>query len=115
VKFEGTEGSIFAWRGARLDTEPAEIRQLVEHDAPRGGAPNTTMDHFQNWIDCIRSRKEPNAPVEVGHRSTTLCNIGTIAMQLGRDLRWDPVKEIFPDDAEANRLLSTPYRAPWHI
>ncbi len=115
VKFEGTEGSLFAWRGARLDTEPAGIRQFVEHDAPRSGAPNSTMDHFQNWVDCIRSRKEPTAPVEVGHRSTTLCNIGTIAMQLGRDLKWDPVKEVFPDDAEANRLLSTPCRAPWRI
>ncbi len=115
VRFEGTEGSLFVWRGGRLDTEPADLGRLVEHDAPAGDYPNTTADHFQNWVDCIRTRSEPNAPVEVGHRSTTLCNIGTIAMRLGRDLRWDPERESLPDDEEANRMLATPMRAPWHL
>ncbi len=115
VRFEGTEGSIFVWRGGRLDTTPGSLRQLVEHDAPRTETPNTTLDHFQNWVDCIRTRRDPTAPVEVGHRSTTLCNIGTISMVLGRELQWDPVREEFSNDAEANRLLACPMRSPWQL
>ena len=115
VRFEGTEGSIFVWRGGRLDTTPGSLRQLVEHDAPRTEIPNTTLDHFQNWVDCIRTRRDPTAPVEVGHRSTTLCNIGTISMVLGRELQWDPVREEFSNDAEANRLLACPMRSPWQL
>jgi hypothetical protein len=49
----------------------------------------------------------------VAHRSTTICNIGAIAMRLGRALRWDPVLERFEDDDEANRMLFRPYREPW--
>jgi len=115
VRFEGTEGSLFVWRGGRLDTTPESLRQIVAHDAPRTEVPNTTLDHFQNWVDCIRSRREPNAPVEIGHRSTTLCNIGTISMLLGRELQWDPEHEVFPQDEDANRLLACPMRSPWHL
>ncbi len=113
VRFEGSEGSIFVWRGGRLDTTPGSLRQLVEHDAPAMDVPNTTADHFQNWVDCIRSRQDPHAPVEVAHRSTTLCNIATIGMVLGRTLHWDPLSEVFIDDGEANRLLACPMRAAY--
>ncbi len=115
VRFEGTAGSLFVWRGGRLDTKPESLRQIVARDAPRTEAPNTTLDHFQNWVDCVRTRREPAAPVEVGHRSTTLCNLGTISMALGRELEWDPVREIFPRDDQANRLLAGPMRSPWHV
>ena len=63
----------------------------------------------------MRTREDPSAPVEVGHRSATVCHIGNIAMTLGRKLRWDPVKEEFPGDDEANRLLGRPYRKPWRL
>ncbi|HBO43570.1 MAG TPA: oxidoreductase, partial [Planctomycetaceae bacterium] len=114
VKFEGTEGSVFVWRGAQLQTTPGDLRRIVEDGEPRVGIENTTATHFQNWVDCIRTRGETNAPVETAHRSTTLANIGTIGMRLGRELRWDPDHEVFDDD-EANRLLSRPMRAPWRI
>ncbi|MBN2023695.1 MAG: Gfo/Idh/MocA family oxidoreductase [Pirellulales bacterium] len=115
VRFEGTEGSAFAWRGGRLDTDPPSLRQIVEHDAPRTVPFDGTGDHFQNWVDCIRTRHDPHAPVEIAHRSTTLGNLAAISMTLGRSLRWDPEREVFPDDDEANRLLSYPMRAPWSI
>jgi hypothetical protein len=115
VGFEGTEGSVFAWRGGRLDTTPASLRRIVEHDEPSVALENVTAAHFQNWVDCIHTRRETRAPVEVAHRSTTLANIGTIGMQLGRPLRWDPKAEAFVDDDEANRLLSYPMRAPWTL
>ncbi len=115
VRFEGDEGSLFVWRGGRLDTTPASLRQLVTHNAPKTEVPNTTLDHFRNWVECIRTRRDPAAPVEVGHRSTTLCNIGTISMVLGRELAWDPVTETFPHDTEANRLLACRMRSPWQL
>lgn len=71
--------------------------------------------HLQNWLDCIRTRKEPNAPVEVGHRSITICHLAGIARELGRKLRWDPVGETFPDDSEACELIDRPRRAGWEL
>ncbi|MBN2217284.1 MAG: Gfo/Idh/MocA family oxidoreductase [Pirellulales bacterium] len=115
VAFEGTEGSAFAWRGGVLRTTPARLRRIVEHDEPRVALENVTADHFQNWIDCIRSRGETRAPVEVAHRSTTLANIGVISMALGRPVDWNPRTERFVGDDEANRMLSSPMRAPWTL
>src|SRR5216117_3060830 len=55
------------------------------------------------------------APCEVAHRSISIAHLGNIAMQLGRDLKWDPRKERFVSDAEANKMLSRPYCAPWKL
>jgi predicted dehydrogenase len=71
--------------------------------------------HLQNWLDCIKTREEPNAPVEVGHRSITICHLANIARELGRKFRWDPVAETFPDDEEARALLDRPRRAGWEL
>ena len=69
--------------------------------------------HLQNWLDCIRTRNEPNAPVEVGHRSIAICHLAGISRELGRPLHWDPVAETFPDDDDARRLLDRPRRDGW--
>ena len=61
----------------------------------------------------MRSRKPPICDVEVGHRTASVCTIGIIAYQLGRPLRWNPEKEKFENDADANRLLSRPMRTKW--
>jgi predicted dehydrogenase len=71
--------------------------------------------HLQNWLDCIKTRGRPNAPVEVGHRSVTICHLANIARELGRKLRWDPAAETFPDDQEARTLLDRPRRAGWEL
>ena len=68
-------------------------------------------DHVRNFLDCIKSRQDPVAPVEIGHRSATVCHLGNIAMQLRRKLRWDPVQESFVDDDQANQMLLRPLRA----
>jgi len=70
-------------------------------------------DHVGNFLDCVRSRKDPIVPVEAGHRITSLCALGNLAYKLGRKLRYDPVKEQFIGDEEANRQLGYPYREPW--
>ena len=70
---------------------------------------------MRNFLECMRSRKDPIAPVEVGHRSNTVCCITHIAMKLGRKLRWDPKAEKFVGDDEANKMLDYPHRAPWTV
>jgi len=72
-------------------------------------------NHMGNFLDCIRSREKCVSDLSIGHRTTTICNLGNIVMQLKRKLSWDPVKESFVDDVQANRLLQRPMRAPWRL
>lgn len=72
--------------------------------------------HMENFIDCVRSRKRPNADIEEGHLSTLLCHLGNIAHRVGnRRLVFDSATESFVNDAEANRLVKRAYRAPWVV
>ena len=102
--FEGTEGTIYVGRGG-IDCDPAEGGFRVY--------PST--NHKKNWLDCIRTKKETICQAEVGHRSATVCHLANIGYRLRRALRWDPAMERFTDDAEANKLLATEYRAPWKL
>jgi Oxidoreductase family, C-terminal alpha/beta domain len=72
-----------------------------------------SANHHGNWLECVRSRRQPIAPVEVAHRSCTACLIHHMAMKLKRKLHWDPVKERFKNDDEANAMLSRPQRPPY--
>jgi predicted dehydrogenase len=71
--------------------------------------------HIANFLDCVRSRARPNADVEEGHRSATMCHLGNIATRLQRSLRWDPEREAIIGDPEATRWLTRPYRKPWSL
>jgi hypothetical protein len=71
--------------------------------------------HFQNWLDCIKTREKPAADVEIGHRACTICHLGGIAREVGRRLTWDPGREIFPGDDDANALLQRPQRKPFQL
>jgi hypothetical protein len=72
-----------------------------------------TNGHMGNFLDCVRSRRRPICDVEIGHRSVSLCHLGTIALRSGRRLRWGPERERFLGDDEANRMLSREMRPPW--
>jgi predicted dehydrogenase len=112
-RFEGTEGrSINVSRGG-ISSTPATIltTPLTDRDFH---LPNVGNNHRQNWIDCIRSRARPVADVEIGARSAQVCQLGNIGYQLRRRLTWDPAREEFREDAEANRLRSRENRAPWN-
>ncbi|MDB4582045.1 Gfo/Idh/MocA family oxidoreductase [Draconibacterium sp.] len=74
-----------------------------------------STNHHQNFIDCIKSRKETVAPAEIGHRSISVALIGEIAMQTGKKLKWDPKAERFTNNEEANKLLMRDYRKPWEL
>ena len=110
--FIGDRGKLVMHR-ARWSTEPETIAKEPLRDSDM--RLYTSNNHFQNWIDCIKSREKPAADIEIGHRTCTICQIGGIARRLGRKLRWDPSKETFPDDAEANSYLERPQRAPYQL
>ena len=108
--FIGTEGEVHVTRG-NLTTTPANLKE-TDLASVRNRV-YFSDNHYKNFLDAIRTRQMPICDVEVGHRTATVCNIGNIAYQLGRTLRWDPAKEKFDDDAEANHLLSRPLRKEW--
>jgi|ETNmetMinimDraft_15_1059895.scaffolds.fasta_scaffold00731_3 predicted dehydrogenase len=111
VKFVGEEGWIFTRGG--IDAEPKSI--LRETIGPGEIRLYRSGDHARNFIDCVRSRSETITPAEIAHRATSTALLGGIACQLERKLKWDPEKERFTDDPEANRLLSCAMRAPWQV
>lgn len=74
-----------------------------------------TISHMQNWFDCIKSRAQPIAHVEAGHRSATVCHLGNIVRWVGRRLKWDPKREVFPGDDEANAYLDRPRRESYEL
>ncbi|MGB9763751.1 MAG: Gfo/Idh/MocA family protein [Candidatus Saccharicenans sp.] len=112
VRFDGSEGWIFVRREELQASRP----ELLNYQVGSGEVKlYRSSNHMKNFLECVRKRQEPAAPVEIGHRTNTISVITHIAMKLGRKLRWDPEKEIFPDDPEANRLLDFPRRKPWLI
>jgi predicted dehydrogenase len=113
VTFEGTAGKIYVDRG-KLEAEPKSL--LDSQIGPDGIHLYASDNHFRNFVDCVSSRQPTAAPVEVAHRSITICHLGNIAMRLGRDkLRWDPRTEQIIGDDLAAKMLSRPYRAPWAL
>jgi predicted dehydrogenase len=72
-----------------------------------------SAEQHGNWLDSIRTRKAPSAPVEIGHRACSTCLVHQVAMHLKRRLHWDPAAERFKNDDEANKWLSRPHRAPY--
>jgi predicted dehydrogenase len=110
--FEGSDGTIYVDRG-RIESTPAAILQQPLGDGDFH-LPPVGNSHTQNWLDCIRSRRRPVADVEIGARSSQVCQLGNIGYQLRRSLRWNPEREEFLQDDEANRLRSRENRAPWN-
>lgn len=110
--FIGEKGRITIDR-ARITSDPPEIvREPLKDTDTRLYKSN---DHMRNWIECIASRKPCIADVEVGHRSSTVCHLGNIARWLGRRLKWDPKRETFVGDDEANTYLDRPRRKGFEL
>ena len=113
VRFEGDEGWIEADYGKRsIKAEPESILQSKigpdEIHLPLKG-------EKRDFINAVKTRSRTLEDAEVGHRTTSLCQIGHIAIQVGRKLQWDPEAERFTNDETANRLLSRPMRSPWRL
>jgi myo-inositol 2-dehydrogenase / D-chiro-inositol 1-dehydrogenase len=113
VKFEGTEGWIYAEFGGPIKSEPASIlTSKIGKDETHLLLKNEKRD----FIDCVKTRGRTLEDAEVGHRTTSLCHLGHIAVQVGGKLKWDPDKERFTNSDDANKLLSRPPgRTPWAL
>lgn len=110
--FIGTEGKIFVDRG-RFEAEPESLGQEpLGENAIRLYASN---NHLQDWLNCVRSRKLPICDVEIGARSVSVCHLGNLAYWNHRRLKWDPAKEQFIGDAEANTWLDYQRRGSWKV
>lgn len=112
MNFEGTDGTIYVDRKT-IKAWPEEI--LKEEIGKDEIHLYKSEDHYRNFADCVKSRQDPICTAEIGHRSATVCNIGNIAMRLGRRLAWDPVAERFPNDEDANALLGRDMRGEWTL
>ncbi len=112
AKWFGEHGWIHVNRGG-LHAEPASILQEVI--GPDEIQVYKSTDHKQNFLDCVRSRKDTIAPAEVGHRSISVGLLGEVAMLTGRKIRWNPDTEEIIGDPGASALLGRSYREPWTL
>ena len=112
IMFLGSEGWVHVDR-ERLDASPKSL--LKVKIGPKEVHLFKSDNHHVNFIDAVKGRSKPAAPIDVAVRSDALCHLQQIAIKLRRKLRWDPVQEQFVGDDEANRMLDRPMRAPWKI
>jgi hypothetical protein len=112
VRFMGTEGTIDVSRGYLKSNPESIVKQKIKETDIRL---ERSENHYQNWIDAIKSRKQPICDVTIGHSTSALCNVINIAYELEKDLEWNPRKEKFVNDEDANRLLHRPYRGEWKL
>jgi myo-inositol 2-dehydrogenase / D-chiro-inositol 1-dehydrogenase len=110
VTFEGEEGTLSVGRGHLTATPEEILREKVAEPVLY-----QSDNHMGNFLECMRSRREPVCPVETAHRSNSICVITHTAMRMGGKLRWDPKKERFVDNPEANDQLDYEHREPWTV
>jgi len=127
VRYEGSEGWIFVTRGNYTASASDPVSASSRNKALDASNPKILTSQIkeneihlykidnqhQNWLDCIKSGKEPISPVEKGHRACSVCLITHISMKLGRKLEWNPDTEMFVKDDDANKLLSRSQRFPY--
>ena len=110
MKFEGSEGWILVTRG-KIEASNPELHS--EPLAKKKVSLYASDNHMQNFFDCVRSRQQPICEAEIGHRSVSVCHLGVIAIRLGRKLKWNPKREEFTGDKEANAWLAREQRRPF--
>ncbi len=110
ARFEGTDGWLEVGSNG-FETSPASLKSSVLGE--RDQRLQVSQNHYRNFLDCVKSRKDPIEPVETGHRTSMLCHLGNIAMLRKRRIAFDPLTEQIPGDQEAARMLGRPLRAPW--
>ena len=121
VEFHGNDGVLVVDRGGwEVYPETDRMKGMKSYRSagvPRQGAGNEDYHflHVKNFLDCMRSRERSRSDVEIGHNSMIACHLGNIAFRLGRQVRWDAEKERMIDDAEAQKYVTRPYRAPWKL
>jgi predicted dehydrogenase len=112
IRFEGENGWIWVNRGEIEASDDALLHTPLPDGATRLQVSN---DHMRNFLDCVRSRQDPIAAVEIGHRSASICHLGAIALRTGRKLNWDAKHEKFTGEGarEDNQWLAREMRKPF--
>ena len=110
--FVGSAGRIAVDRDALVSNPPDIVREPLRPDEVHL---YRNTGHANNFLDCVRTRKKPICDADIAHRAASALLLGGVAKQLQRTLKWDPQAEIFPNDEQANRLLSIAKRPPWRL
>ena len=115
IKFIGTDGWVGnrGWIG-KLEASNPEILNSKIGPSELHLFTNPEGEH-RDFLDCVKSRKDPYFPVDIGHRVSSVCHLANIALKLKRKLKWDPEKEEFVNDAEANAMRTRTLRSPWKL
>ncbi|MEP7110395.1 MAG: Gfo/Idh/MocA family oxidoreductase [Ferruginibacter sp.] len=111
-QFIGSKGEVWVSRG-KLKTTPETLQNKVIGKNEQHVY--FSDDHYADFIKSIRTRQKPICDVETGHRTASVCNLGNIAYSIKHPLQWDPVKEKFIDDTDADKMLSRTMRSEWSI
>jgi len=112
IRFEGSEGWIWVNRDGISATDRELLSKPLPDNAERLYVSN---DHRANFFECMKTRKDPIADVDTGHRSASVCHLGAISLRTRKSLQWDPAKEIFTGDhaEEANKYVAREMRKPY--
>jgi predicted dehydrogenase len=116
IRFEGEDGRwLFASRDIRRcsASDGRLVDEPLSGNALRLEVP--ASEHMEDFVACVRSRKQPVCSAEIGHRSATVCHLGVIALRTGKSLQWDPVREVLAGDVDAGRWLAREMRGPWKL
>ena len=110
VEFYGTKGQMFLSRRGKILVTGERNARIKVNVTPEA---QNEVKHVNNFLHCVRTGETPNAEIEIGHLTASLCHLGNVATRLGRSLTLDPETERIPDDKEADALLGRQYRAHW--
>ncbi|SFH00545.1 Gfo/Idh/MocA family protein [Pedobacter insulae] len=112
IQIIGSKGKLEVQRG-KLVTDPVSLKDYKFGESDK--QVYFSQNHYQDFLDAVQTRGNTVAPVETGHRTATVCNLANIAYELGRPLKWNPEKEKFIDDKEANKLIGRQLKKEWKV
>jgi predicted dehydrogenase len=113
IRFTGSEGTLLISEAGWEVTPERKSKTLQPMKAPAG--PDEVPAHVRNFLDCIKSRLQPNENLTIGHHVSSVAHLGNIAYRTKRKIFWDGERERILDDGEADQLVGVHYRRPWHL
>ncbi|HVY70767.1 MAG TPA: Gfo/Idh/MocA family oxidoreductase [Verrucomicrobiae bacterium] len=113
ISFTGSEGTLIARDdGWEIIPEPKK-KSLMAKQYPGSG--DARPGHVRNFLDCVKSRQQPNEQLSVGHHVSTVAHLGNVAFRCGRKIAWNAEKERIEGDTQADKLVGVTYRKPWKL